>query len=99
IFENDKHVIATQAPITGRIDQPAIDGWTAFVGVLWNAWIQSLKPGFDPNAQPPTPTDTVTTPKSEQTEKEAQKVDNNQSPAAKPTIDQVKAKAELQQNK
>ena len=89
VFEDDKHVIATQAPISGRIDEPAIDSWTAFVGVLWNAWIQSLKPGFDPDAQPPTPTDTVTTPKSDQTEKESQQ----QSPAEKPTIDQVKAKA------
>ncbi len=97
VFEDDRHVIATQAPISGRIDEPAIDSWTAFIGVLANAWIESLKPGFDPNAQPPTPTDTVTTPKSEQTEKEAQKVENKQSPAEKPTIDQVKAKAQMQE--
>ena len=57
VFEDDKHVIATQAPISGRIDAPAIDSWTAFIGVLANAWIQSLKPGFDPNAEPPKPTD------------------------------------------
>jgi hypothetical protein len=95
IFENDKRQIATQAPITGRIDEPAIDAWTAFIGVLANAWIQSLKPGFDPNAQPPTPTDTVTTPKSDQTAAEAQQ----QSPAAKPTIEQVKAKAQAVDDK
>ncbi len=89
IFEDDRHVIATQAPISGRIDQPAISAWTAFIGVLANAWIESLKPGFDPGAQPPTPTDTVTTPKSDETAKEAQQ----QSPAEKPSLDQVKAKA------
>jgi Domain of Unknown Function (DUF748) len=94
VFENDKHVIATQAPISGRVDQPAIDGWTAFVGVLWNAYIESFKPGFDRNASPPPPTDTVTTPKSEQTVKETQQT----SPAEKPTIDQVKAKAQTQES-
>ena len=90
VFEDDNKVIATQAPISGRIDEPAIDAWTAFIGVLANAWVQSLKPGFDPNAEPPKPTDTVTTPKSDETAQEAQK----QSPADKPTIDQVKAKAQ-----
>jgi len=95
VFENDKKVIATQAPISGRIDEPAIDAWTAFIGVLANAWIQSLKPGFDPNAEPPKPTDTVTTPKSDETAQEAQK----QSPADKPTIDQVKAKAQTLEKK
>ena len=95
VFEDDKHVIATQAPISGRIDQPAISAWTAFIGVLANAWIESLKPGFDPNAEPPKPTDTVTTPKSDQTAEEAQ----HQSPADKPTIDQVKAKAQTVEKK
>jgi hypothetical protein len=95
VFEDDRKVIATQAPISGRIDQPQIDGWAAFVGVLWNAYIQALRPGFDQNAAPPPPTDTVTTPQSGQTQQEAQQ----QSPAAKPTIDQVKAKAQAQENK
>jgi hypothetical protein len=95
VFEDDRKVIATQAPISGRIDQPQIDGWAAFVGVLWNAYIQALRPGFDQNAAPPPPTDTVTTPQSGQTQQESQQ----QSPAAKPTIDQVKAKAQAQKNK
>jgi hypothetical protein len=95
VFEDDKHVIATQAPISGRIDEPAIGAWTAFIGVLANAWIESLKPGFDPNAEPPKPTDTVTTPKSDQTAQEAQQ----QSPAEKPTLDQVKAKAQAVKDK
>jgi len=94
VFEDDRHVIATQTPISGRIDQPSISGWSAFVGVLWNAYIQTLKPGFDRNAAPPAPTDTVTTPKSEQSAQEAQKP----SPAAKPSLDQVKAKAKAQEN-
>jgi hypothetical protein len=93
VFEDDRHVIATDAPISGRIDQPAINGWSAFVGVLWNAYIQSLRPGFDRSQEPPTPTDTVTTPKSAPTEQETQQ----QSPAAKPSLDQVKAKAATEQ--
>jgi hypothetical protein len=90
VFENDKKVIATQAPISGRIDDPKISTWTAFIGVLVNAYIEAIKPGFDQGNSPPPPTDTVTTPQSEQTAKESQQ----QSPAEKPTIDQVKAKAQ-----
>ena len=95
VFEDDRKVIATQAPISGRVDQPQIDGWAAFVGVLWNAYIEALRPGFDQSKAPPPPTDTVTTPKTEQTAQEAQQ----QSPAEKPSIDQVKAKAQAQGNK
>jgi hypothetical protein len=40
-------------------------------GVLWNAYIEALRPGFDPNHSPPKPTDTVTTPQTSATEKEA----------------------------
>jgi hypothetical protein len=89
VFEDDQHVIATDAPISGRIDEPTVDGWKAFMGVLWNAYIESLKPGFDRNQAPAPPSDTVTTPKSDQTQNESQAP----SPAAKPTLDQAKAKA------
>ncbi len=71
VFENDKKTIATDTPISGRVDQPHIDVLNAIGGVLWNAYIQALRPGFDQSQTPPTPTDTVTTPKSPETEKEA----------------------------
>lgn len=71
LFENDKKVIATQSEISGRVDQPQIDALGAIAGVLWNAYIQALRPGFDPTHAPPQPTDTVTTPASPETEKEA----------------------------
>jgi len=79
LFENDKKVIATQSEISGRVDQPHVDALSAIAGVLWNAYIEALRPGFDPTHSPPKPTDTVTTPSSVTTEKEAAQP----SPAAK----------------
>lgn len=72
LVENDKEVIATQASISGRVDQPNIDVLSAITGVLWNAYVKSLQPGFDPLHSPPVPTDTVTTPQSPALEKEAE---------------------------
>ena len=71
LFENDKQTIATQSEISGRVDQPHIDVLGAIAGVLWNAYIEALRPGFDPEHAPPQPTDTVTTPQSPDTQKEA----------------------------
>jgi len=71
LFESNKQTIATQTEITGRVDQPHIDALGAFFGILWNAYIEALRPGFDPTHSPPKPTDTVTTPQSPETEKEA----------------------------
>jgi hypothetical protein len=71
VFEDDHHVIATEANISGRVDQPKVDALSVIGGVLWNAYIQSLASGFDPSHSPPKPTDTVTTPKSPETKKEA----------------------------
>ncbi len=89
IFENDDNVVATQTDISGRVDDPKIDTWRAIGGVLWNAWIEALRPGFDPTHSPPKPTDTVTTPKSEQTAQEAVAP----SPAEKKPLSQVKTEA------
>jgi hypothetical protein len=73
VLENDKKVIATDANISGRVDQPSVDVLSVIGGVLWNAYIQALASGFDNHDHsPPQPTDTVTTPKSAATEKEAQ---------------------------
>ena len=79
LFENDKQVIATQSEISGRVDQLKVDSVSVIMGILSNAYIQALRAGFDPTHSPPKPTDTVTTPSSASTEKEA----TLPSPAAK----------------
>jgi hypothetical protein len=79
IFENKRQVIATQSEISGRVDRPNIDALSAIAGVLRNAYIEALRTGFDPTHSPPKPTDTVTTPSSLTTAKEAEEP----SPAAK----------------
>jgi Domain of Unknown Function (DUF748) len=92
-FEDDDQRIATQVPITGRVDQPQVDTWSAIGGALWNAYIEALRPGFDQEHTPVPPTDTVTAPKSDTTAKEAQAP----SPADKKPLSEVKQKAaELQ---
>lgn len=89
LFENDQHTIATEAPISGRVDDPKIDTWSALGGVLWNAYIEALRPGFDRSKAPPQPSDTVTTPKTGATQAESQKT----SPAEKKDINTVKQEA------
>jgi hypothetical protein len=79
LFESDNQVIATQSQISGRADQPQVDSTSVIMGILSNAYIQALRTGFDPNHAPVQPTDTVTTPSSASTEKEAA----SPSPAAK----------------
>jgi hypothetical protein len=99
LFENDDKVIATQAPISGRVDNPTINTWAAIGGVLWNAYIEALRPGFDRAKTPDKPTDTVTTPQSDQTLKEVQKLQEQGSPADKPKLEDVKQKAATEVNK
>ena len=94
LFENEQKVIATQTPISERVDDPHVDTLSAIGGVLWNAYIEALRPGFDPTHAPPAPTDTVTTPKSNATQAEA----NQPSPADKKPMDEVKQKAAEQQH-
>jgi hypothetical protein len=79
LFENDHQAIATQSEVSGRVDQPHVDALSVISGVLWNAYIEALRPGFDLDHHPSNPTDTVTTPASAATEKEA----TQPSPAAK----------------
>lgn len=79
LFENDKQVIATQSEISGRVDQLQVDSASVIMGILSNAYIRALRAGFDPTHSPPKPTDTVTTPSSASTEREA----TLPSPAAK----------------
>ncbi len=63
LFENDRHVIASQKEISGRLD-PQADAVPAIALVLWNAYIEALRPGFDPNHSPSKPADTVAAPSS-----------------------------------
>jgi len=79
LFENDKQVIATQSEISGRVDQLQVDSVSVIMGILSNAYIEALRTGFDPTHSPPKPIDTVTTPLSTSTQKEAAQP----SPAAK----------------
>jgi hypothetical protein len=79
LFESDKQVIATQSELSGRVDQLQVDSVSVIMGILSNAYIQALRTGFDPTRAPVQPTDTVTTPLSESTQKEA----TLPSPAAK----------------
>jgi hypothetical protein len=71
LFEDNQHVIATQSNISGRVDKPNIDTMAAVMGILRNAYIEALRKGFDPTHSPSKPTDTVTTPLSTSTQKEA----------------------------
>jgi len=79
LFENDQHAIATQSQVSGRVDRPRVDAVSVITGALWNAYIEALRPGFDPTHAPAKPTDTVTTPSSATTEQET----NQPSPAEK----------------
>jgi hypothetical protein len=79
LFENDDHVIATQSKISGRVDQPDVDTLAAVTGILRNAYVEALRTGFDPTHSPTPPVDTVTTPLTASSAKEA----TNPSPAAK----------------
>jgi hypothetical protein len=71
LFENDNHVIAGQSDISGRLDQPNVDPMSTLAGVLCNACIEALRPGFDPNHAPSKSADTVVTPLSPSTKNEA----------------------------
>jgi hypothetical protein len=79
LFESDKQVIATQSELSGRVDQLQVDSTSVIMGILSNAYIQALRTGFDPTHAPAKPTDTVTTPLSASTQREA----TLPSPAAK----------------
>ena len=62
MLENDKQVIATQSDLSGRVDNLQVDSVSVIMGILSNAYIQTLRTGFDPTHSPAKPTDTVTTP-------------------------------------
>lgn len=48
IFENhSKDQIATEIPFSGTLDKPETSLWDTFIGILKNAFIKALKPGFD----------------------------------------------------
>jgi hypothetical protein len=42
-----RNEVATTLTLTGRIDSPQYSNWEAFVGMLRNAFIKAISPGFD----------------------------------------------------
>jgi hypothetical protein len=47
VLENkETKAIATRVPIAGTIEQPEVDYWIAFFGVLRNAFVEAYSPRF-----------------------------------------------------
>ena len=44
--------VATVVPISGRVDRPQVGRWEAVGGLLRNAFVQAIHPGFDPQRSP-----------------------------------------------
>jgi uncharacterized protein DUF748 len=44
--------VATVVPISGRVDRPQVDRWEAVGGLLRNAFVQAIHPGFEPQRSP-----------------------------------------------
>ena len=42
-----RNEVATTITLTGRIDSPQYSSWEAFVGMLRNAFIKAISPGFE----------------------------------------------------
>jgi hypothetical protein len=58
LVENDKKIIATQVPVTGKYTDPHIDFWAAAFGLLKNAYLEALAERFNspelaPGGKPP----------------------------------------------
>jgi hypothetical protein len=48
ILKNWPHdQFATKIPISGTFDDPRLNSWAAFFGLIRNAWIQALHPGME----------------------------------------------------
>ncbi len=56
IFTNDQHVVATEVPIHGTYKDPSVGVLSAIVGVIANAYFESLAKGFDSPQIAPAPT-------------------------------------------
>jgi hypothetical protein len=44
--------VATVVPITGQVDRPQVDIWAAVGGLLRNAFLSAILPGFEPEKSP-----------------------------------------------
>jgi hypothetical protein len=44
--------VATVVPISGRVDRPQVSRWEAVGGLLQNAFLKAIYPGFEPEPGP-----------------------------------------------
>jgi len=59
-----RNEVATTITLTGRIDSPQYSNWEAFVGMLRNAFIKAISPGFeDREPAKPSPAKEVSAPR------------------------------------
>jgi hypothetical protein len=47
LLENRRQEVATQTDLSGRLERPQTSTWEAVVGVLQNAFIRAILPGFE----------------------------------------------------
>ena len=48
IFENQcREQIATDIPFSGTLDDPEASLWDTLIGIMHNAFVEALPPGFD----------------------------------------------------
>jgi hypothetical protein len=47
LLENPCQEVATQTDISGRLERPQTSTWEAVLGVLQNAFIRAILPGFE----------------------------------------------------
>ena len=47
LLKNDEQKVATKAPLKGDFDQSQVDVWTTVENLLRNAFVQSLREGFE----------------------------------------------------
>ncbi len=47
LLKNDEHKVATKAPFEGNFDQNQVDIWVTVENLLRNAFVQSLREGFE----------------------------------------------------
>jgi hypothetical protein len=55
LLENDKDVMATRIPVSGRYSDPDVDIWSAAFGLIKNAWFEALAKQFDKPELAPAP--------------------------------------------
>ena len=47
LLENPRQEVATQTDISGRLERPQTSTWQAVLGILQNALLRAILPGFE----------------------------------------------------